>query len=190
MQNDYLYGKYRTKTLTDIWKDYEAFENDLIATPLYDDEVEILQEPMYYLLYARYGNSHIANSDETQFKYRVFSIVYEYGPTLAKHLEIQKSLRELSLTEGDLFEGAKMIYNHSYNPSSAPSTNTLDELQTINDQNVTKNKRNKLDAYTYLYNALNDDLWKKFIDRFKKLFLTIVQPEAPLLYANEIEENV
>lgn len=188
MQNN-LYGRYRTKTFTDVWENSEDFIDEFTNSPLNVSTLDdYFCESIYYLLYARYGNSHIANSDETQFKFRVFSIMYQYAPTLKKKLDIQSKLRELDLTSGDLFEGAKMIYNHSFNPSSAPSTDTLDELITINDQNVTKNKRNKLDAYTYLYQALNDDIMAEFINRFRKLFITIVQPESELLYENEVEE--
>ena len=36
---------------------------------------------LYYLLYARYGNSHIVNTDENQFTYKLFSTIFMYGPT-------------------------------------------------------------------------------------------------------------
>jgi hypothetical protein len=36
---------------------------------------------VYYLLYARYGNNPIANRDENQFKFKIFSVIFQYGPT-------------------------------------------------------------------------------------------------------------
>lgn len=184
MNNNNPYGRYRTKLFTDIWPDAKSFLDDFTASGLAISNTTNV-EVAYYMLYARYGNSHIANLDENQFKYRVFTIFYQYLPTLNKKMDIQDKLRSLELNSDDLFEGARVIYNHSYNPSTAPSTNTTTELETINDQNVTKNRRSKLDGYSFLYGMLEDDLWAKFVDRFKKLFITIVQPGKPLLFENE-----
>lgn len=183
--HDSLYGNYRTRKFTDIWEEVDAFIDDYsgvgIPTTISEESVTTL----YYLLYARYGNSHIASSDENQFKYKVFSTIFMYGPTWEKRLEIQKALREMDLEE--VRESAKAIYNHSFNPSTAPSTDTMDELTTINDQNVTKHKRSKTDAYALLIGLLETDVTKEFIDRFAKLFLKIVEPELPLWYVTDIE---
>lgn len=106
-----------------------------------------------------------------------------YGPTWEKRLEIQKDLREMSMD--DLRESAKAIYNHSMNPSTSPSTDTLEELLTINDQNVTKHRRSKTDAYALLISLLETDVTEEFLNKFKKLFLTVVTPELPLWYVTE-----
>lgn len=191
--NSNPYGRYRTSTFTEVWEDAETFVKEVLGSAFPLSDVMVAADASsylslaYYMMYAKYGNSHIANLDENQFKYRVFGIIYQYLPTLATKLKIQNKLRALDLDDGDLFEGAKMIYNHSFNPSTAPSTNTLNELDTINDQNVTKNKRSKLDAYAYLSGLLEDDLWSEFTSRFRKLFITIVQPNEPLLYGNNEE---
>lgn len=181
-----LYGNYRTRTFDQIWSSSAAFlqdyENSQIPLMITSDNATTL----YYLLYARYGNSHIASSDENQFKYKVFSTIFQYGPTWEKRLEVQSALRDMNLEE--LRESSKQIYNHSYNPSTAPSTDTLDELTTINDQNVTKHKRSKTDAYAILLNLLETDVTEEFINKFKKLFITIVEPELPLWYV-EGEQN-
>ena len=180
-----LYGNYRQRTFSNIWENVDEFKEDYsdngIGVSISDDNATTL----YYLLYARYGNSTIASSDENQFKYKLFSIIFQYGPTWEKRLDIQKKLREMS--EDDLRESAKAIYNHSYNPSTAPSTDTLDELTTINDQNVTKHKRSRTDAYALLLSLLETDVTGEFLDKFKKLFITIVEPELPLWYVTGIE---
>lgn len=61
---------------------------------------------------------------------------------------MQNELRTMS--DDDLIKGSKQIVNHSYNPSTAPSTATLEELTTINEQNTNNYKRSKLDAYAFL----------------------------------------
>ena len=182
--NNSLYGNYRTRTFCDIWNSETSFETDFKESPfagsISDENINLL----YYLLYASYGNSHIGSSDENQFKYKVYSVIFKYGPTWESRIKIQKELRDLMGTE-DLFLGSTEIYNHSNNPSIKPTTQTLDELTTIDDQNVTKRKRNKLDAYSLLYQMLVSDVTQEFINRFKPLFLQIVEPQLPLWYITD-----
>ena len=83
--------QYNTPLFTNIWGSADAFKTDLQASPFagalhygetaggvtYPDNVSLL----YYLLYARYGNNPIANTDINQFKYKIYSVVFQYGPT-------------------------------------------------------------------------------------------------------------
>ena len=185
--NNSLYGNYRTRKFTDIYDNVDSFLADYSdnGLPMLVDTTNMTT--LFYLLYARYGNSSIASSDENQFKYKLFSIVFQYGPTWAKRLEIQDKVR--NLTEDELRESAKALYNHSYNPSTLPSTDTVDELLTINEQNVTKHRRSKTDAYALLNDLLETDVTEEFISKFKKLFITIVEPELPLWYVSNEEDN-
>lgn len=135
---------------------------------------------LYYLLVARYANSVIASDDENRFKYQMFSIMFQYGPTWAKELEIQKSLR--TLTEDELREGTRNTVNNAANPSTQPSTIDTEELPYVNQQNVSKVKRSKVDGYALVLSLLKEDVSEEFLRRFQKLFLTVVQPERPLWY--------
>lgn len=182
-----LYGNYRTRKFTDIYPDVTTFTNDYnnigIPTTITSENISTL----YYLLYAKYGNSHIANSDETQFKYKLFGTVFSYGPTWEKRLDMQNELRTMS--DDELIKGSKQIVNHSYNPSTAPSTATLEELTTINEQNTNNYKRSKLDAYAFLWDLLATDVTTEFINKFKSLFLIIVEPQLPLWYVTELNQE-
>lgn len=184
MWNKSLYGNYRQVKFTDVWQTAESFvtdyKNNGIETTISDKTATTL----YYLLYSRYGNSVLASSDTNRFKYDVWATIFSYGPTWEKRLEIQGKLR--NLTDDELFTGATQIYNHAYNPGTAPSTSTLDELTAINEQNTSKNKKGKMDAYAMLIALLETDVTESFLDKFKKLFLKVVQPELPLWYATGI----
>ena len=189
MWNKSLYGNYRQVKFTDVWQSAESFVSDYknngIETTISDKTATTL----YYLLYSRYGNSVLASSDTNRFKYDVWATIFSYGPTWEKRLEIQDKLR--NLTDDELFTGATQIHNHAYNPGTAPSTNTLDELAAINEQNTSKNKKGKMDAYAMLIALLETDVTESFLDKFKKLFITVVQPELPLWYAtNIVDDNV
>lgn len=182
-----LYGNYRNRKFTDIWGDVGDFLQDYNDNGINASISDTSATTLYYLLYARYGNSTVASSDETQFKYKVFAIIFQYGPTWEKRLEIQKALRELDIEE--LQKSATAIYNHSFNPSTLPSAQTLEELTTINDQNVTKHKRSKTDAYALIMGLLETDVTEEFLTKFKKLFLTVVSPELPLWYITKKGEE-
>ena len=173
---------YSTKLFTEIWDDVTKFTNDYKGSHLYDYVAATQSTPaqlnnsltdaniskLYYLLYARYGNNPIANLDENQFKYKVYSIIFEYGPTWQKQLDIQNKLRNLS--DEDIEKGQFAIYNQAYHDATAPSTNTTEELEFINNQNTSRMKKGKLNAYSDLLLLLKTDVTKSFIDRFANLF--------------------
>lgn len=175
-----LYGNFRSRTFTDIFEEYSKFEEAYNSNGIPTTLDSATLKTLYYLLYARYGNSHIASSDENQFKYKLFSIIFMYGPTWQKRLDIQEKLRNLK--DDEILVGATAIYNSALNPSSAPTTQTLEEINYINQQNTTKYKKSKLEAYAILSDLLKTDVTDAFIGKFKKLFLVIVEPELPLWY--------
>lgn len=177
------YGKYRTRKFTDIFPSVEDFVSDYsnAAIPaVLTENSDLTPTIVYYLLYANYGNSHISSSDENRFKYKLFSIIWQYGPTVDKELHIQKALREL--TDAELATGSFQIYNTAEHPSTDPETTSSDILSYIDRQNTTNNQRGKLEAYAYLDSMLKKDVTQEFIGRFKDLFLKYVEPQEPLLY--------
>lgn len=65
----------------------------------------------YYLLYAKYGNSPIGTTDKEQFKYKIFSVIFEYGPSWKQKLNIQQYLQNLDITSEEILKGTQSIYN-------------------------------------------------------------------------------
>lgn len=182
--------EYITKTFTQVWKSYNDFKSDYDALiklvsggvfPLTADNVKAT----YYLLYSRYGNTPMVNYDETQFKMKIMATIASYGPTWEKKKAIQINFRGLS--EGELLQGAKQIYNHAYNPSTEPSTNELEELTHINDQNVTNNKKSKMEAYSILWANLHVDATDEYLNKFKNCFSRFVGDQYPIIYCEEDE---
>lgn len=196
---DTLYGNYRTRTFCDIFPSETDFVNYYNQSPL---KPEVFKDDyvskLYYLLYAQYGNSHIANRDENQFKFGVMSTIFMYGPTWTKRLEIQNILSKMDIEE--LRKGSRTVFNHSINPSEPiysmntanqvinNGTETDIELPTINDQDANITKHSKFTAYSNLLDILKTDVTKEFIDKFKSLFLIIVGAQEPLWYISE-EDN-
>ena len=193
--------RYDTKLFCEIYDNAEDFVDDYKDSGLYDAE-SIGTPPvlhlnnslsdkeatiLFYLLYAKYGNNPIANLDETQFKYKLWSTIFQYGPAWSKKLEIQQKLREL--TEADIRLGSKAIYNHAYNPSTSPSTGSLEELTAINEQNTTNYNKSKLEGYTALWDLLVADVTEAFVKKFEKLFKQFVSPERTWIYVSDSEDE-
>lgn len=185
-----LLPRYSTITFTDVWDDVTKFKTELASSPFAGsistsnpDNVSLV----YYLLYARYGNNPIANEDTNQWKFKIFSVIFQYGPTWEKRLDVQGKLR--AITDADLLVGSKAIYNSAVNPSTAPSTGTLEELTYINGQNTTNYKKSKMDAYAQLLQLLEVDVTEEFLNKFKKCFKVFVAPEKPLLYVEEVDDD-
>ena len=135
--------QYDTKLMTEVWEDAAGFLADYKSVGIPTTISDASATTLYYLLYAKYGNSPIANFDITQFKYKMFSIIFQFGPTWEKKLELQEKVR--GLTEAEIMTGAKAIYNSALNPSTPPTTG---ELPYINAQNTTNYKKSKLEAYS------------------------------------------
>ena len=186
MPNEML-PKYSTVLFNDVWEEVNDFAYDYqhIGIPTTISVANVIV--LYYLLYARYGNNPIANYDEEQWKYKIFSVIWQYGPSWEKRLDIQAKLRALS--EDDLIKGSKAIYNHAYNPNQAPSTSSLEEVEYINDQNTTNYKKSKMEAYAQLWDLIDTDVTAEFLGRFQKCFKQFVAPERPLLYVTPIDEE-
>ena len=181
-QGSSLWGNYRTRTFSEIFDSYETFIQQWDTLPFKEAVAadNINMELAYYLLMARYANSHIASLDENRFIFQTFSTIFQYGPMWAKDLKTQAAIRALDI---DAFRtGVANIINQANNPSTEPSTADTEELPFVNSQNVSKTKRSIADGYALMYSLLKEDVSEKFIDRFKKLFLTIVEPESPLWF--------
>ena len=187
---DPLRPEYITKTFSQIYPSYDDFKanyDDLISLvsggidPLTENNVKAT----YYLLFARYGNNPIVNYDETQWKFKIMSVIATYGPVWEKKKAIQVNLR--NLTDAELLQGAKQIYNHAFNPSTEPSTAQLEELTHINDQNVTNNKKSKMEAYSILWANLHVDATDEYLNKFKNCFSRFVGDQYPIIYVEEDE---
>ena len=133
MSRPEMIPQYDTKLFTDIFDDAGSFvyyyKNIGIPTTISDANARTL----YYLLYARYGNNPIANYDEEQFKYKIFSVVFQYGPTWEKRLSVQETLRGLTLADlvddGQLSE---LFSSQGSNSSTVSGTNG--NTRTLNTQ--------------------------------------------------------
>lgn len=185
-----LYGNFRQLKFTDVWQTAADFVDDYNDSELSPDANRITTanaNVLYWLLYAKYGNSVIASSDLNQFRYGVFSVIYRYGPTWEKRLDVQTKLRALDDANGAWLRQSKTIHNHALNPGNAPTT---DELDYISDQNTSTRNLSYLEGYSNLVSLLDDDVSDWFLARFKDLFIAIVQPELPLWYkSTEGEEE-
>lgn len=181
-----MLGNYYTRTFGEIFENFDNFLDDYNTCGIPAIITRENLTTLFYLLYARYGNSHIASENENQFKYKVFSTIFMYGPTWEKRLEIQAKLR--GLKDEELALGGEATYNHAYNPNSPPpSGDERAGLPYINDQNKTLYTKSKIEGYATLASLLETDVTESFIGEFKKLFLVIVEPYSPLWYkSNEI----
>ena len=190
MSNLYEETLYNTNTFTDIWETVESFLEDYNNL---DDSLKVLSEDTvkvtYFLLFANYGSSHINSNFEMQWKYKLFTLMYQYAPIWSKKMELQEALRGIALDSEEILKSGKVIYNSAQNDGSAPSTASLEELTYINNQNVSSYLKSKVDAYDRLYSMIASDITKEYINRFKKLFITVLTPTG-CTYVTGNEEDM
>lgn len=131
MNNVEMFPQYDTKLMTEVWSKASDFLTDYqnvgIPTTISDQNATTL----YYLLYAKYGNTPIANYDENQWKYKMFSVIFQYGPTWEKRLDIQTTLRGLQIS--DLIDngGYRAISSQSGSETSS-KTGSDNNTRTLN----------------------------------------------------------
>lgn len=153
MSNVEMIPQYDTKLMTEIWDEASDFLTDYqnvgIPTTISTQNATTL----YYLLYARYGNTPIANYDENQWKYKIFSVIFQYGPTWEKRLSMQETLRGMQLADlldngsiRELFESEESgsssdsFSKDSTNKASGGTTSTgTVQVETDNDVEDIKN---------------------------------------------------
>lgn len=187
------YGVYRTRTFGEIFPTTNDFTtyyagNAVPARLLTGADYATYQaDTIYALLASEYFGAHIAMSSEDWFKLKVMQIIYEYGPQWQREMVLQDKL--LKLSEDDVLLGSKAIYNHAQNPSTEPSTNTLEELTYIDDQNTTKWKKEKVRGYAEASQGLDNRITRDFLNKFKKLFIRFVYPTGPIFYEEGADES-
>ena len=228
MSNTFMKPMYDTNLFCEIWDSSESFLADYNNTGTdFTNQVPttISQQNAlmtYLLLFSRYGNNPIANYDVTQFKNKIFTIIWQYGPAWEKRLKMQEDIRGLTLEE--ITAGTKTqwgsegtqsqtntgsdttINNHAYNPSTAPSTQSTNELDYIDQQQVAKgsntstisgsdNKnteqtvtKSKMDAYAQLWDLVATDVTNAYISKFKNCFKQFIAPERNMIYVTEDED--
>lgn len=165
--------KYRNKTFIEVYPTKDSFVADTQSRDYFPITItEDSAKTLYYLLCSKYRNNPISNEEEELFRIKLQSIVYQYGGAWEKKLDVQKKI--LALTDEDLAKGSTMIYNHAYNPESDPTAEAAEPLGFINDQNVTANKKSKIESYGVLWGAIRTDVSKQFIDKFKVCFRSFV----------------
>lgn len=196
-QTNSLYGNYRTRTFNDIFTtttdfqtymtgiDKSAGTEDLVSKDKDATVIAQYYNRIWFLLSARFGNCHIASSDENQFKLKTWSLITQYGPTWYEKDALQKKFR--NFTDDELRSQGSSIINYAYNPSTTVAEGGV--IDNINEQNTSNAKRSPVDAYSIQYDILKDDITDKFVEKFKKLFLMIVEPEKPLWYTSDDDSS-
>ena len=185
MYNQQLFTQQYTRSFSNIFPTFEDFSTSYTDSGLPNtlQDTSFLQT-IYLVLMGEYASSSIMSFSEDQFRLKLFTLIMSYGAQYEREFTMQSDLLSMSIDE--LQTSSKSIYNSSLNPSTAPTTDTMDELPTINQQNVTKHKRSKLDAYALLLDLMDADVTKRFIKRFDHLFVRVLRTNQPLFYTTEV----
>lgn len=175
-----------TLTLTQIYPTVEDFLEDYSNNGIPTTITQESCTTLYYLLQSQYGSWQIASNSSKIFATKLFATIFKFGPTWEKKLELQSKIR--NLTDEELLQGSKAIYNRALNPGIAPSTSSLEELTSISEQNTTNYKRSKAEAYQVVWDMLAEDVTSAFIDQFKPLFSKFIL-DSNSIYIDEGEED-
>lgn len=170
-----------------IWKDLRSW-TALMATGDEEETIPFIPNDfnwalLYGLLYGRHGNDSIAIQDESylnRWKYKMGSIIWQWGPNWWKQVQVQGLLRGLS--DEDLVKGSFQVSTQALNPAQKPKDKAvgidIPIVDTINAQSTNQYRKNKTDAYSSLLFLLKSDVTEPFLKRFDPLFKKIL-PNVP-----------
>ena len=197
-------GNFRTRTLGQIYAepkderegaegktgaDYLEYhyENSGLPDRLIEDEMYNIST-IYVLLLSRYANDPIKSADEERFKLELDSIIWMHAPEWQRNMQIADKV--LALTEEQIKTGATTIINHALHPADEPSTDTPQILPYIDDQNATTVIGDDFQMVSQYRMMEKENATTRFLDKFKKLFITVAYPAETLAYCTEEEDNV
>lgn len=174
-------------TFSEFYPSSEDFLTDY-GTLFPDNLKEGTPALIYNLLLAKYATREFNMFSPDQIKLRLFSLIWQYGPLWEKELDIQTDVR--ALTAEQITMGSKTIANHAINPSTAPSTGALTELDKIDEQNTMTHVKSPLEGYSILLTLLQEDVTERFLGRFATLFNRFAYDITDqYFYYNEEEEE-
>lgn len=101
-----------------------------------------------------------------------------HGPAWQKKQAIQDYI--YALQEDDIRMGSTTILNSAQNPSTAPATDAFEALTKIDSQYARRNISNPVKAYADLRTLVEDGFTETFIDKFKKLFIVVLDTNCNL----------
>lgn len=154
---------YQTVLFTDVYGEVNDFIYDYnnVGIPKTISVENCMT--LYYLLYARYGNSPIANWDVNQFKYKVFSTIFQYGPVWEKKLSVQEALRSLNIS--DLVDNGAIhdLFTHDgSNSGTLDSTVTTDQDTTNTGTSTNVRTGSQTDAHTGTIGTSGSDSYNNY----------------------------
>lgn len=178
-----LIPSYKNKLMHNVWSDVESFKNDFNNSYAKSCISEESAEITYNLVFARFADTPISGNQES-FKAKMFSVIFRFGPSWEKRLDIQKKIRGLS--DEDIMRGSRTVSNSALNPSNEPSISEAENgLAEINSQVATHMKRGKLEGYAALLALIDKDVTSEYIGKFAECFIKFFIPDNDALYVDE-----
>lgn len=191
-------NKYTTPTFREIYPSYNRFvyETQKIVFPSYTDEngnVKKFNEKIFNKLLFKYGGFPILTDVKT-FKERFIEYIASYTIPYLRQLEMQEKIYNIKMENAA--EGNGTVQNVSNSPAVQGQfgTETMQEMQFINNQVVYKNKRGIIESTQEIYSSIiasiHEQYLKKFLGLFVKFPVTKEFDQFKGTYISNTDENI
>lgn len=164
-----LYG-HTTSYFKDIFINYESFSNWYKSIPLSSGSTDIPSEKTFTLIFYNYSDSHVCMSDES-FKQRFAVDLYTYYKEFEETTKAIDSL--MSLKSEDISTEYSHIVNTAIIPQT-PFNTSVEEVDFLTQQEKQMYKKGKLQITKELLSNKRTYTVKTFLNRFKHLFIKIL----------------
>ena len=176
---------YDFKLFKDVFPGYQAFKSwysTTIFRAVYANSIP--NEVTFGLIYNEYCVSHLAFSEEV-FKRKFANYLYTYFEDFEQESDAIRDL--MALTSSQILKAGTTVVNMADIPEQLNSTDT-DVVNFVSQQQKTNMFRSELDAKREIIRNKRELSVKRFLGRFRHLFMRIISPDYIKVYVEEEHE--
>lgn len=168
---------------TDCFSDFASFKTAITDYTNQVIEDDFLNK-IYLKICIKYAVSNIRFTIKEMFIYQFCSIFDDEFSKFKRRYDINQNLKNITIDNIKIL--SETISNTADNPNYTPDTPDK-ALDYITQQNAVFQKINDLDAYARQLESLMTEGFEEFLNKFKELFVALVD-NSPIFYEDN-EDN-
>ena len=175
---------YDFRLFKDIFPDYQSFSTWYSNTPfhlLYGQMPDIVT---FTIIYNEYCVSHVSYSDEV-FKNKFANDLYTYFEDFEQESAAIRDL--MKLTSEEVIKAGSTVLNIADIPEQVNSTDA-ETVSFVSQQQKTNMFRSELEAKREIIRNKRELSVRRFLGRFRHLFMKIISPDYIRVYVEEEHE--
>lgn len=172
------------KLFKDIFPDYQSFSTWYATTLFHLSSGQAPNAITFSIIYNEYCASHVAYSEEV-FKNKFANDLYTYYEDFEQESAAIKDL--MKLTSEDIIKAGSTVTNFADIPEKTSDTDA-EVVDFVSQQQKTNMFRSELEAKREVIRNKRELSVRRFLSRFRHLFIRIISPDYIKVYVEDEHE--